>query len=300
MLYIGIDAGGSKSRLVARSAGREDLVLEGPAANVQTAGIDGAARVFTGLINEALQLRPGIPLVSVCAGAAGAGRADDRTALEAAWREHLGPAAPPHLRVVHDAVIAIEAAFEGGSGIIIIVGTGSIAFAKAMDGAFHRVGGWGYLLGDEGSGFAIGLDGLRAVAAAIDGGPATRIQPLVAERLGIQTADALIHNVYRKHLHIPDVAPLVIEAAEEGDAAARYIIEDQLRRLAQQVRWLVDRCRDIEPQIALMGGLTRNAPIRDALERNLRTLLPGWVIMDPKHDPVEGAVRLAMQANCRP
>lgn len=296
MLHIGIDAGGSKSRLLARCEGCNDLDLIGPAANLQRVGIDGVARIFTDLVEEALRLRPGIPLQAVCAGVSGAGRADDRAALETAWREQLGTTAPPRILIVHDAVIALEAAFEGESGIIVIVGTGSIAFAKSKDGTFHRVGGWGYLLGDEGSGYAIGIEALRAVAAAFDGGPATILQPIVAERFDVHTADALIHSVYQKRLHIPEVAPLVIEAAEGGDDVAGTIIEDQVGRLARQVQWLVARCGEIEPQLALMGGLTQNTFFRSVLEQSLYTALPGWKIMDPRNDPAVGALRLAMQA----
>lgn len=300
MLYIGIDAGGSKTKLLARCQGHEDLMLIGPAANLQAVGAEGVAHIFTDLVHQALELREGEPLQAACAGVAGAGRAEDSKALETAWRQHLGTATPPHLHVVHDAAIAVEAAFEGASGIIVIVGTGSIAFAKSKDGTLHRVGGWGYLIGDEGSGFVIGLEALRAVAWAIDGGPATLLRPLIDERLGIRTADELIHGVYRDKLRPPLVAPLVIEAAESGDAVAQHIIDDQLGKLAHQVQWLVRRCGDVEHQIAPIGGLTQNPFFRAALERSLLASLPGWKVMDPAHDPVVGALRFALQAASAP
>ncbi|HET6566847.1 MAG TPA: BadF/BadG/BcrA/BcrD ATPase family protein, partial [Rhodothermales bacterium] len=239
MLYAGLDAGGSKTKLVARCPGCEDITLVGPAANLQSVGTERCADILTDLVEQALTDRPKEKLAAVCAGLAGAGRDEDKAALIAAWRERLGSHAPDHLLVTHDGEIAIEAAFLGGSGVIVVVGTGSVAIAKGADGSLHRVGGWGYLIGDEGSGLITGLAGLRAVAHAMDGGPATVLQALLADRFGISTPGQLIHSVYQEKWRAQQFAAYVVEAAQQGDSVATEILNEQLHALALQVSWLV-------------------------------------------------------------
>lgn len=290
-LFAGLDAGGSKTSLLARVDGAEDVRLNGPAANLQRAGLDGTARVLADLVREAAALRPDAPLGAVCAGVSGAGRPADGPRLAAAVRDLLGTDAP--IRVVHDGEIALEGAFEGGSGVIVIAGTGSIALARTPDGALARSGGWGYVFGDEGSGHALGAGGLRAVANAFDGGPATALTGLVAAHLGLAEREDLIDRVYREALPVQQVAPLVLRAAADGDAPARRIVDAQTAALAEQVRWLAGRCPDAERRVALIGGLSNEATYREAFFGALRTALPEWTHQKPTHTPVEGALRMA-------
>jgi glucosamine kinase len=296
MLYMGLDAGGSKTKLVARSPGKEDVTLFGPAANVRAIGNENAAIVLADLVRKALAAFPHEPFAGACAGVAGAGRPSEREQLASAWAGELGNTAPDRLLVVHDAEIAIEGAFKGGSGIIVIVGTGSIAFARSRDGGLHRVGGWGSLLGDEGSGYALGLSGLSAVGHHLDGGPATALKALVADEFGLKEPEDLIHRVYRDHLRIQDVAPLVIRAAESGDAVARGILVTQAQLLVEQVTWLVSRCPDVDSRLAFIGGLSQVSVYREVLEGAIRNRLSGWQIVEPALEPVEGALRLAMKS----
>lgn len=296
-LYIGLDAGASKTELLLAADQHDELLtLKGPSANLQRLGLDAAAHVLADLVGQALSRYPDAPVGAVCAGAAGAGRTRDQEALVAAIRAELGARTPPHVVVVHDAHIAIEAAFEGDSGIMVIAGTGSVALARTTAGHFERVGGWGYLLGDEGSGHAVGLAGLRAVAAAHDGGPATCLQEMLAQRYGITPPDELIHAVYQGGWPVQHMAPLVVEAAREGDAVALHILREQTRLLARQVHWLARRCTDLKPQVALLGGLTNEPYYHDTLREALQEALPGWTIQRPLHRPVIGAWRLARQA----
>lgn len=296
MVYVGLDAGGSKTKLVARCPGAKDITLVGPAANLQTVGIERCAVILTDLVEQALRKYPEARLAAACAGLAGAGREEDKLALIEAWRERLGSHAPNHLLVTHDGEIAVEAAFQGGSGVIVIVGTGSVAIAKDTDGRLHRVGGWGYLLGDEGSGLITGLSGLRAVAHAMDGGPATLLQSLLASHFDIRTPGDLIHNVYQEKWRAQQFAADVVEAAQQGDAIAAGILDEQLHALALQVTWLVGACGAVEPRVALLGGLTNLPHFKATLTEKLEEVLPGWVVEKSAHDPAFGALRLAMSA----
>lgn len=295
-LFIGLDAGGSKTELLSRRSGSDDLTLKGPAANLQRLGAERAAEVLAALVAEAAAPHAGAAL-AVCAGVSGAGSPAERADLAERVRQKLRGAGPgaAALRVVHDAEIALEAAFEGASGLIIIAGTGSVVFARAEDGALLRAGGWGYLLGDEGSGHTLGLRALRALLVALDGGPATRLQALLAERCGLSTRAAVIRRVYQEDWPAQQVAPLVLEAAAAGDAVAQGILKRQTELLAEQAGWLASRDAAITPQIALLGGLTGEAPYHRALEKALGERLPGWTVRQPTHRPVIGALRLAMQ-----
>jgi glucosamine kinase len=294
-LYIGLDAGGTKTEALARTAQRSATTrLAGPAANLQRQGPETTARVLATLIQQALEHHPNALLCGVCAGVAGAGSPADQQSLAVRVRNRLGDQAPAHVQVTDDGAIALEAAFEGGSGVIVMAGTGSALFARTHGGERVRAGGWGYLLGDEGSGHALGIHGLRAVAHALDGGPPTRLQALLADRHGLAAPDDLKRRVYREAWPVQQVAPLVIEAAAHGDDAAHRILAEQTRALARQAAWLAGRFEAIEPRLALLGGLTRNDFYKQALTDALLDALPGWRVEEPRHPPVAGALRLAM------
>ena len=297
LLTIGLDVGGSSTELLARSSnGADEVYLKGPGANVQRAGTEASAQIAADLIQQALQQHPQAKLASVCAGMAGAGRPEDQDAIVGHFRrllaEHLSTKPPVCIRVVHDALIALEAAFKGGSGLIIIAGTGSAILGRTASGALERAGGWGYLLGDEGSGYDLGLAGLRAVADAFDGGPVTRLKAQLADRHGIDSRDGLIRRVYREEWPVQNAAPLVVEAAAAGDAVAQSIIDTETDALSRQVEWLLNRGNDIEPRIALLGGLVQEDFYANALSEALQRRLPGWTIRKLKRRPVEGALHL--------
>ncbi|HMB90847.1 MAG TPA: BadF/BadG/BcrA/BcrD ATPase family protein [Rhodothermales bacterium] len=294
-LYIGLDAGGSKTTLVA-SPSPSDAFLhrEGPCANLQRQGLETTASVLASLIMQAVQAHPGTTEVSVCAGVAGAGDEAEQHALAAAVENRLA-VHPRPLHIVHDATIALEGAFEGGSGIIVIAGTGSICFARTTNGQMLRAGGWGYLLGDEGSGHALGIAGLRAVAHAFDDGPSTRLSALLADHHGIDTPRALIHQVYREQWPVQQMAPLVVKAAEEDDAVASKLIREQTRLLAQQIAGLANRAEAITPRIALLGGLNKEPFYRQTLVSALLASLPEWIVQEPVAPPVIGALQLAIK-----
>lgn len=293
-LFIGLDVGGSKTELLAScSADDPPTRLTGPGANAQRLGLEATADTLADLIRRVLRDQPDCQLASVCAGIAGAGQADDQEALSHHLLHALDVSPAPHVQIVHDAHIALEAAFEDGSGIVVIVGTGSVVFGRAREGRLLRTGGWGYLLGDEGSGFALGQSGLRAVAHALDGGPDTALRSRVADRFGLDGRDQLIHQVYQHNWPIQNVAPLVIEAAADGDAIATQIVHTQTRRLTRQVRWLIAQAGDIEPRMALLGGLAREPHYAHVLKQALHADLPEWSIEVLQQRPVVGALRLA-------
>lgn len=276
----------------------EQVDHHGPAANPKQGGVEESARTLTALVRESMQPFRPIGRLSICAGVAGAGRTDEQEALATRLRRELADDADDvRVEVVHDARIALDAAYGSGSGLVIIAGTGSVVFARAKDGTTRRVGGWGRLLGDPGSGYAIGQAGLRAVAAAFDGGKETWIRSRVDDQYDIDEREALIREVYQEDFAVQNVAPLVIEAAVDGDPVATDILTSQAADLVQQVEWLLNGENGIASRIALLGGMLRNKPYEQVLRRTLRDRVPDWSIEILRHEPVVGALRRARRAD---
>ncbi|WP_103019700.1 N-acetylglucosamine kinase [Salinibacter altiplanensis] len=293
--FAGLDAGGSKTLLLAEcEALPERIDRHGPAANPQRVGVDRSVQVLSGLVQKTVRAQRPVDHLSVCAGVAGAGRPDEQQALADRLRCELGDdAGSVSVEVVHDACIALDAAFDAESGLVVIAGTGSVVLARTRAGAAHRVGGWGHLLGDPGSGYAVGQAGLRAVAEAFDGGADTSLRPRIAEEYDVDERAALIHWVYQDRPALQDVAPLVIEASADGDAVATDILDAQVARLVRQVEWLLSETDDVAPRVALLGGMLRNEHYAGVLRRVLADQIPDWSVEVLRHEPVVGALRRA-------
>ena len=300
-LIIGIDAGGTRTRLAARSPVCDtDVRLEGPAANLLRAGADRAGSVLVSLIRKALPLRPGHTLGAVCVGMAGAGTRRAQRAL----RQRLGLLLPVlsslPVKIVHDGATALEGAFGGHSGLLVIAGTGSVVYGRSNDGSMLRAGGWGYLIGDEGSGHAIGVRGLHAVAQAFDEGAETALSVLAAERHGIGRGSDLLHRVYQEKWPVQHMARLVLEASENGDPMARHIVEQEADALTRQAARLVERSPPVEPKLALCGGLANSSHYTDTFAAALQHVLPGWKLCKPAADALEGAIAMAERLRSAP
>lgn len=292
---IGLDAGGSKTRLRAEWCnGGESVELQGPGANPNRIGLDEAGEVLVDLVEEALRSGTSVDRLSVCAGVSGAGRPHEQNPLREALREAFsGRDITVSAEVVHDALIALDAAYDTGSGVIVIAGTGSVVLGRSVNDDLFRVGGWGHLLKDPGSGYAIGQDGLRAVAAAYDGGRETALTARLRENTGIKNRERLIRRVYEAEFKVQSVAPIVISTAASGDEVATEILEHQARELVEQIGWVLRRDEDITRRITLLGGMVWNDYYMRILCEILNDEFPEWSVDLLKNDPVQGALRRA-------
>lgn len=292
MRVIGLDAGGTKTELLARNpATGEEWRLSGPAANVQRSGAESAADVLSALILDAMG--EGTDPVAAFAGVAGAGRPDEQRALSDALRARLP--ANVVVGVTHDADIALEGAFGGRSGIVVIAGTGSVVVARTPGGAIERAGGWGYLLGDEGSGHAVGLAALRCLTAVFDGDDITPFTARLRDELDLPDGPTLIRRVYREGWPVQRAAPVVCAAAASGDPEAGEILAAQVVMLAAQVARLCRHCADVSPQIAFLGGLSREVAFTTRLGEAIVARIPHARIVAPLATPVEGAWQRALR-----
>ena len=294
-LLVGLDVGASTTRLRAQCPGSGDRVeRRGPGANPNQTGLDQTATILVNLIEEAIAACPTVDCLAVCAGVAGAGRESEQARLATALRRALtGPERTVHVEVVPDAVIALDAAYDEGSGIVVIAGTGSMVLGRTPDGTLRRAGGWGRALGDDGSGYALGRAGLRAVAAAVDGGPDTALRPRLRDKFGIDDRDSLLDAVYQSDLDVASVAPLVLDAAANGDTIATDCLATQVARLADQVGWLLARDTALPPRLTLAGGLTQNDHYVHHLRRALADRVPDVAVERLRDEPVAGALRRA-------
>ncbi len=207
-----------------------------------------------------------------------------------------------NVQVDGDIMAAFTGAFPLGNGLVMIAGTGSVAFGLAAGGERVQVGGWGYLLGDEGSGYAIGLDALRTVLRFYDGREAaTTLAPALLDHLALSSPAALVRRVYTDRMNrdeIAAIAPFVAAHAAAGDTASVRILWNAGGALADLACAGVERIiqSGIGANVALLGGLFAHIPmLTDAFQRHLRACLPDTMIVAPRFDAVGGAAILALR-----
>jgi|SRR5438128_4609591 len=291
---IGIDAGGTKTvGLLADETGKVLAEVRGSGANLQTHGELEVEKVFDDIMEA---LRQGRTISAVGLGIAGVDRPHDEAVIRGILRR-LGHRETA--RVVNDAAIALVAGAPEGSGIVILAGTGSIAYGIDRAGKTARSGGYGFLLADEGSGYWLGHQALRCTVRAADGrGPATRLAPLVYEAMEVTSVGELVPRVYEKGLpkhRIAALAPLVQRARDEGDEVAAALIEGGARELALAAR-AVARQLDFGGgpfPVVLAGGAFKACPgLVDPLVKHLD--LPAGTPRVLDVEPARGAVRLAL------
>lgn len=289
----GIDGGGTKTALECRDLQGRVLLRQtfGPF-NFNSIGADR----FDGLLEELTGVLAGLgTCASLCAGAAGISNPQVRAHFARAM-ERAGIA---RWSLVGDQEIALYGALEGAAGCGVIAGTGSICFGRNDAGQTARAGGWGHLLDDEGSGYALGRDVLRAVLRQGDGrGPETLLTRLVEEKLEAQGPQDLIAYAYGgDKSRIAALAPLTEQAAQAGDGVAAEILARGGRELALQVRAVAEALHLENAPVALMGGLlTRDTGLRRALVTALAQERPDLSCVAPKQDAASGAVLMALAA----
>ncbi len=211
-------------------------------------------------------------------------------------------------KLVGDHEIALCGALDGKVGIGLIAGTGSICFGKSSTGTLERAGGWGHLIGDEGSGYRLGKDALAVVARAMDGyGEPTQLVALLAEKLNLKSRAEIISYVYSNDKSaVAAIAPLVDEACSNGDKLAKEIVDKNayaLVELAKAVAAKLEDKRGSESKqgpekikVALLGGLLANKTnLRETFIAKLSEVDSNLVCIDPIHNATIGAAMMALE-----
>lgn len=296
-ILIGADVGGTKTAV---AVARDDAVVgraDGPGAALRPGRALQSAATIAEVVRRGLagigQIRGDVLAV----GAAGAGRRPEREELTRALRNE---AVAERVVVTTDIEIAHVAAFGEGRGIVVSAGTGSIAVGRDRRGATHRMGGYGWQMGDEGSGYAIGRAALGAVSRARDGrSPATPLQQRILAATRSSDFDELVRwATTASPAEVAALAPFVLEVAAAGDVVARGITDYAARELSQLVICLLPLfATDGEPMpVALTGGLL---DLDTALRRMVLEKLTdqeGVTPVDRPIDSVLGALAMARRA----
>lgn len=302
MRYVlGLDGGGTKTAcLVADAKGRIVGRGFGGPGNYLKAGLYVVKTSLRRAVQQALR-QAGIPYHQVavlCAGLAGVDRRSDKFLLRKVIREVI-----PIQRVIveSDAYIALMGATGGRAGMIVISGTGSIAMGINRRGERARAGGWGHVLGDEGSGYDIARKGLVAALKAYDRrGKRTLIEEKIKRKLELPRIDEIIPLFYQQGVTPARVAsfyPLVQEAADQGDKVARSLMVDAAQDLAETTFAVAKRLgmQREKFSIALIGSIfENNAYLVRAYKKQIKRLIPAITVKEPLYSPERGAVLIAL------
>ena len=293
MICVGVDAGGTSTVAAMSKDGEYVRESRRPGANATTLGIDDAADIIISAIRDVLD---GEDADAIYVGAAGAGRARIADALR-----ELIEIAFRGVRVVvgDDAAVALRAAVPDGDGAVLIAGTGSTAYAEHGERS-QRVGGLGYLAGDEGSAFWVGMQAVKLYGRVLDG-RASRDETtdLVARALDASDRARYLEVLYDspvKPSKIAGLAPSILAFAGKGNRASTKIVQQAAMELGDLVKSALRAVEllDASPRIALAGGLfAENSLLTFLLETRLNGDIPGAAIVKGGDEPVRGALRLA-------
>ena len=292
-ILIGADVGGTKTAVAVVQGDTVVARADGPGAALRPGRTLQSAATIADVVRRALagigQLRGDVLVV----GAAGAGRRAERDELARALR---GEVLAERVLVTTDIEIALTAAFGDGPGIVVSAGTGSIAVARDPSGALHRMGGYGWQMGDEGSGYAIGRAALGAVSRARDGrSPETPLQQRLLAVTRSGDFDELVRwATTASPAEVAALAPAVLEVAAAGDVVARGIADYAARELSQLAICLLPQLAGGEPlRVALAGGLLDADTLLRRMVLQKLGDQDGLTLVDTMIDSALGAVALA-------
>jgi N-acetylglucosamine kinase-like BadF-type ATPase len=307
-IVLGLDGGGTKTVCVALPVNDRSEMKQVPkptarvvvgSTNWNSVGGTTARENLERAIEQtlALAVREKRDIDFICLGISGVDRPEDHARMSA-WVNELLPGVRSMIQ--NDAVIAL-ASGTGGElfGVVLISGTGMIALGFNRDGDRCRAGGWGALLGDGGSGYAVGSAILRSVTWAADGrGPATSLTDEVLTTLGLDRVEQLVRWTYDdvSWERIARLAPLATRAAEKGDAVAAGIIREAANDLgiaAESVARQLGLQHEPFPLVMAGGGL-RDGLLSEWTQDRLRRTLPAASIVFPPVEPAIGAALLAI------
>ena len=294
-IAIGTDVGGTKTAVAVAVDGVEVARAEGAGGAVRPGRALASAAVITETVRRALAAAGHLRGTILVVGASGAGRQEERDDLRGALRAED---VADRIHITGDIEIALAAAFGAGPGIVVTAGTGSVAVARDAHGRLHRAGGYGWQMGDEGSGYAVARAGLGAVSRAADGrSPKTALSRLLLEATRSEGLDQLIRWAAKASpAEVASLAPAVFDGAAAGDTVAQGILDYAARELAQLAIQLLQHFgQDERTQVGLAtnGGLLNN-------ERGLRRMLfqrlheeARFRLIENPVDPPRGALFLA-------
>lgn len=320
-LYLALDVGGTKSAAVL--ADDQHILARAESGSIKTQRVqpEEAAANLARLL-ETLSTQALIPLrgaiTRTCIGTSGFSDPNVRDWMHQAFAAAVGG----ELLLLGDEVIALDAAFPGARGVLVIAGTGTNIVGRASTGAMAHTGGWGPALADEGSGHWIGSEALRACFRAIDaaapssadavhadgapGSARTADLPILLQRImaahALPTLDAVIGTANAPGFRSAALVPTIVQSARSGDALALQVLTRAGTDLGQLAAAVIRKIAVLEgassnttpfaaPEVAFVGGVLRNiAEVREAMHAGLRAAHPGIALQQQASDPLAGAL----------
>ncbi|MBD2493464.1 N-acetylglucosamine kinase [Nostoc sp. FACHB-280] len=313
---IGIDGGGSKTLCILMDDKYQVLGrgIAG-ASNYQSIGVSAAIQSIHSAIqtaaNEALKFTNTIQISAICLGLAGVGRAGDIAVVKSMVQELQNSQflpitwdlQPDNIVICHDALIALVGGVGHDVGIVVAAGTGSIVFGRNHQGETKRVGGWGYILGDEGSAYKIAVAGMQAALKSYDGREiSTSLIPAFQQHLSLQNIAELIEIIYRRGWGVKEIAslaPIVDLAAASGDELANNIIDDSVHELVKATSTVINAIfsPNVAFEIVTTGSVWRGkSQIHERFTTAIVNQFPQVNVIFPLYEPAYGAGLLALQS----
>ncbi|NEU80466.1 BadF/BadG/BcrA/BcrD ATPase family protein [Nostoc sp. UIC 10630] len=315
MTYVlGVDGGGSKTVCVLMDDLRQVLGYgEAGPSNYQSIGIEATLKSIKSAIKNAVEaatITNTLKIDAICLGLAGVGRAADIELVKGLVEElqnHkslpvIWALQPENIVICNDALIALVGGIGQPVGIVVAVGTGSIVFGRNHEGHTKRVGGWGYILGDEGSAYKIAIAGMNAALKSYDGREiSTSLIEGFKQHLDLESIEDLIEVVYRREWGVKQIAalaPIVDFAAASGDIVANIIIDDAVRELVKATSTVIDTIftADSVLEVVTTGSVWRGrCNIHERFAASLLKKFPNVKVIFPRYEPAYGAGLLALQ-----
>ncbi len=292
---LGVDGGGTKTLALLGDLDGNVLARgTSGSSNYNAVGFDAACSALEIAIDMARKDHPG-ELSALCLGLAGAGRKEDVERFQE-WAIHRFP--NTRIQVVSDADILLMAGAPSGPALALICGTGSIVYGRTASGEIIRSGGWGYLFGDEGSGYAIGIAALRAVMAAYDGrGAKTLLSELVLEHYGLREAPELVHAIYgdqSPRLAVATLSKVVEQAAGQNDPVANAIFDESSQELVRAIAAVYPKLGTSSVSFAITGGtILHGNHLQQSFHRKCEIEGFAFAAIHYVEEPAQGALQLA-------
>lgn len=308
---IGIDGGGSKTVCVLMDDTGTVLGRgEGGAANYHSVGMEAALLSIQSAIAQSIPSTTQVTITGICLGLAGVDRPADLKVAQGLLQQLLNShlpiiwkLSPNNILICNDALIALVGGLGHPVGIVAIAGTGSIIFGRNSQGQTKRVGGWGYLLGDEGGAYYLAIQGMQAALKAYDGRlQSTSLQDKFIQHLQLKSIEDLITVIYQ-HWGVKEIAKLasiVDQAASEGDLVANNIINHAAEELATATQVVIDSIFNNTEVIEVVtaGSVWQGkSQLREKYVSLIKERSPLVQVQMPLHEPAYGAALLALFNN---
>ncbi|WP_341527638.1 N-acetylglucosamine kinase [Nostoc sp. UHCC 0302] len=316
MSYVlGIDGGGSKTVCVLMDDARQVLGRgEAGASNYQSIGIEATLQsiqsAIHATIDETRKITNTVKIEAIYLGLAGIGRAADIEVIKGLVEELqnskvlpiIWDVKPSNIVICNDALVALVGGIGHDVGIVVAAGTGSIVFGRNHQGETKRVGGWGYILGDEGSAYKIAVAGMQAALKAYDGREKqTSLIKAFKQHLNLASIEDLIEVIYRQGWGVKQIAalaPIVDFAAASGDEVANNIIDDAVQELVKATSTVIDAIFSYDSvlEVVTTGSVWRGrSKMHERFQASIIKKFSSVQVIFPRYEPAYGAGLLALQ-----